>query len=123
MTDQVVCTYCGREGHRASHCPQRAKERSIEAYLVERVKAVGGEVRKVQWVSRGKAPDRLVMLPDLGCPDAHTIWVELKNPETIKTFPANAHERAQAREHERMRELGQRVEVIGTIEGVDALLG
>ena len=47
---------------------------------------------------------------------------EVKNPETIKTFPANAQDRAQAREHQRMRALGQRVEVIGTLEGVAGLL-
>lgn len=100
-------------------------ERDIEKYLVRRVKKLGGEVRKVQWIGRNNAPDRVVMLP---CDGKYTddwrpcIWVELKNPETIKTFPANAHERAQAREHQRMRALGQRVEVIGTLEGVDGLL-
>lgn len=106
-------------------------ERDIEKYLVKRVKELGGEVRKVEWVGRRGAPDRLVMLPPkpalpgfdlLGAKRAATIWVEVKNPDTIKTFPANAHERAQHREHERMRKLGQRVEVIGTIEQVDALL-
>jgi len=104
------------------------KERDIERYLVKRVKELGGEVRKVAWVGRQNAPDRLVMLP-LGLGgvptdpnDDTTIWVELKNPKTIVTFPANAHERAQAREHERMRRLGQRVEVIGTIEQIEKLL-
>lgn len=105
------------------------KERDIERHLVKRVKELGGEVRKAGWVG---APDRLVMLPErsiLGrCVEAGnthpaaTIWVELKNPETIKTFPANAHERAQHREHERMRAMGQRVVVIGTIEQVEELL-
>ncbi len=101
------------------------RESDIEDYLVKRVKAMGGEVRKVQWIGRNSAPDRLVMLP-LTKAGRHwvlpTIWVELKNPETIKTFPADARERAQAREHKRMRELGQRVEVIGTLEGVEELL-
>lgn len=102
-------------------------ERDIERHLVKRVKELGGEVRKVQWVGRVGAPDRLVMLPWL-LANGHnnhigeTIWVELKNPKTIKTFPANAHERAQHREHERMRAMGQRVEVIGTIEQVEELL-
>lgn len=116
-------------------------EREVEAYLKKRVEALGGEVRKVQWVGRKNAPDRLVMLPAtyktvqlaaygfippredewLDRP-ARTLWVELKNPKTILTFPANAHERAQAREHERMRRLGQRVEVIGTLYQVDELL-
>lgn len=129
------------------------RESQIESYLTKRVKELGGEVRKVQWVGRRSAPDRLVMLParpgnrvrviDVnryreqhqcsledakaalmrpGAP-AQTIWVEVKNPETIKTFPADARERAQAREHARMRAMGQRVEVIGTIEQVDELLG
>lgn len=100
------------------------KERDIEKYLVKRVKALGGECRKVEWIGRRSAPDRLVMLPRWSPSTAHlfpTVWVELKNPDTIKTFPANAHERAQAREHERMRALGQRVEVVGTLEQVDAL--
>jgi hypothetical protein len=102
-------------------------ERDIEDYLVKRVKAMGGEVRKVAWVGRASAPDRVVMLPrrrrgeNSMWPEA-TVWVELKNPKTVVTFPANAHERAQHREHERMRKLGQRVEVIGTLEGVEELL-
>lgn len=41
-------------------------ERDIEAHLVKRVKALGGEVRKVQWVGRRGAPDRIVMLPAAG---------------------------------------------------------
>jgi hypothetical protein len=100
-------------------------ERDVEDYLVKRVKAMGGEVRKVQWIGRSKAPDRVVMLPDgrvFANDIGSTTWVELKNPDTIKTFPANAHERAQHREHERMRRMGQRVEVIGTLYQVEALL-
>lgn len=113
------------------------KERDIEAHLVERVRELGGEIRKVKWVGRRGAPDRVVMLPfrserlaaalaHFSLPSDHlgaqTIWVEVKNPETIKTFPANGHERQQHREHERMRRMGQRVEVIGTIEQVESLL-
>ena len=80
----------------------------------------------MKWIGRNGAPDRLVMLPMTPCgtgwvTEGCTIWVELKNPQTIKTFPANAHERAQHREHERMRAVGQRVEVVGTIAGVEAL--
>ena len=39
------------------------RERDIERHLVKRVKELGGEVRKVQWIGRRGAPDRLVMLP------------------------------------------------------------
>lgn len=93
------------------------RESTVEQYLVRRVRELGGQVRKVVWVGRKNAPDRLVLLPGV-----YGFWVELKNPRTIRTFPSNAHERAQVREHERMRALGQRVEVVGTHEQVDELL-
>ena len=96
------------------------RESQIEAYLVKRVKALGGEVRKVQWIGRRGAPDRLVMVPhalrnDMGMLTSCTLWVELKAPG-VKP------ETHQLREHARMREMGQRVVVIDSIEGVDALL-
>ena len=95
------------------------RERDIEKHLVQRVKALGGELRKVQWVGRRGAPDRLVMLPrqmtqkDIWQRSA--IWVELKAPG-VKP------EAYQLREHERMRAMGQRVVVIDSIEGVEELL-
>lgn len=89
------------------------KESEIERYLVEQVKRHGGEVRKVAWIGRRGAPDRLMMVPLLNGLQT-TVWVELKAPGE----KAKPH---QAREHERMRKMGQRVEVIDSIEGVDAL--
>jgi len=100
------------------------RERDIEAYLVKSVKALGGEVRKVQWVGRRGAPDRLVMLPAhtlreralLAYNDiSRTIWVELK-------APGKKAEPHQLREHKRMEKMGQRVVVIDSLEGVDDLL-
>lgn len=103
------------------------RERDIEDYLVKRVKAMGGEVRKVQWIGRIGAPDRLVMLPARRLPSDFgggsyqylvptSFWVELKAPGA-KPRPS------QLREHERMRAMGQRVEVIDSLEGVEGLLG
>lgn len=94
------------------------RERDIEEYLVARVKAMGGEVRKVRWVNRRGAPDRLVMLPPVVngrvfLPSG--VWVELKAPGKVP-------EGYQLREHARMRKLGQVVEVIDSLEGVEALL-
>lgn len=83
------------------------KESVIETALVERVKALGGEVRKVQWVGRVGAPDRVAMLPD-----AKTTWVELKAPGA-KPRPS------QLREHQRMRDMGQCVLVIDTLDAID----
>jgi len=89
------------------------RESDIEKYLVKKVKEVGGEVRKVKWIGRNGAPDRLVMLPPYY--DHGTIWVELK---ALGKVP----EPHQLREHKRMRVMGQRVVVIDSLEGVDALL-
>lgn len=112
----------------------KTKEETIEAYLGRRVREIGGEVRKVQWIGRKSAPDRLVMLPvrlprivEPFSPFAPPkppcfFWVELKRPGLAATFPKDAHERAQHREHERMRAFGQTVLVIDSKEGVDALL-
>lgn len=100
------------------------RESDIEKHLVKRVKEIGGEVRKVKWIGRNGAPDRLVMLPPAerknrkaGEPYSRppSTWVELKAPgEKVKPH--------QAREHERMRRMGQHVVVIDSIEGVEELL-
>lgn len=93
------------------------RERDIEAHLVERVKALGGEVRKVQWVGRRGAPDRLVMLPwEMLRPNRPTcIWVELK-------ASGKKPEPHQLREHDRMQRLGQWVAVVDSFAAVEALL-
>lgn len=77
-----------------------------------------GETRKVQWAGRRAAPDRLVLIKK---PTPMAVWVELKNPHTIKTFPADSRERAQAREHKRMLGFGCRVFVIGNRDGLSWL--
>ena len=103
------------------------RERDIEAELVKRVKQLGGEIRKVKWVGRDGAPDRVVLLPSkYDEPGLYfktqPIWVELKRPGGAATFPANAHERKQAREHVRMRRMGQRVEVVDSFERIEEIL-
>jgi len=110
--------------------PRPARESTIEDYLISQVKLKGGSVRKVAWIGRSKAPDRLVMIPggkafirgewwDTG---GVSFYAELKNEGGHLKFPKNAHEEAQHREHERMRECGLRVEVIGSREQVDKIL-
>lgn len=91
------------------------RESDIEKYLVKRVKALGGEVRKVKWIGRRGAPDRIVMFyhPMFG---GLTFWIELKAPgEKVKPH--------QAREHDRMRAMGQRVVVVDSFERADEVLG
>ena len=82
------------------------RESQVEQHLVEQVKARGGLVRKLQWIGRSSAPDRLV-----GFPGRHAL-VETKRP-------GKDAEAAQAREHQRLRAVGFDVRVLATIEEVD----
>lgn len=91
------------------------RERDIERYLVKRVKTAGGEVRKVKWIGRAGAPDRVVMLDNRTSHMLPTVWVELKAPGEKSTA-------AQLREHSRMRSVGQHVMVIDSFADVDWLL-
>lgn len=86
------------------------REKFIEAYLVKRVKEMGGEIRKLEWINRRGAPDRMVMLPK-----RTPFWVELK-------APGEKPEPHQAREHARMRQYGCVVHVVDSFEGVDEVL-
>lgn len=96
--------------------PKRIRENKIEQYLVKRVKEMGGVTRKVRWIGRKNAPDRLVMMPrewwDAKGWYGDALWVELKAPRK----KANA---CQEREHKIMRKLGQKVFVLDTIEKVE----
>jgi hypothetical protein len=89
------------------------RENKIEGHLVERV----GEkrIRKVAWIGRAKAPDRLVLLNP-------AFFAEIKRDDLPGKFPRDAHERAQWREHERMRAAGLIVHVLESIEDVDDVL-
>jgi hypothetical protein len=129
------------------------RESTIEDYLVERVKSLGGEVRKVKWIGRHGAPDRLVMLRRESASDLDTLRriaerglkeAQSRNPAYIDLFqhmldeisrikpplcvwvelkaPGEKAKPHQQREHERMRRMGQRVEVIDSIEGVNEVL-
>lgn len=108
------------------------RERTVEAHLKQRVEATGGLVRKVQWIGRKGAPDRLVGWPEDTRPSAYIAWadgsssmigvrqpchflIELKQP-------AKGAEAHQAREHERLRAIGFDVRVLDTIEKVDAFV-
>ncbi len=89
------------------------RESEIEKYFMKVVKSMGGEVRKVKWIGRRNAPDRVAMLPVR--PAGYvgdTFWVELKATGKGPTS-------AQAREHRRMRKMGQQVYVFNSIGGID----
>jgi hypothetical protein len=88
------------------------RERTVEGYLKDRVKATGGMIRKAQWIAHRGCPDRWCGWPST----KKRGWVETKKPTTPH---AEAH---QAREHARLRACGERVDLIATLEQVDAYI-
>ena len=85
------------------------RERDVERQLIRRVKAAGGEVRRVQWIGRRGAPDRLVLPPDKG-----PLFVELK-------APGGRISRLQDVEHRRLRAAGCNVMVIWKVEQIEGV--
>lgn len=84
-------------------------ERDVEKHLVNRVKAAGGEIRKLKWIGRRGAPDRLVCLPH------RCALVELKRPgEQLAPH--------QRREHARLIACGLTVVTLDSIEAVDVFM-
>lgn len=93
-------------------------EKTVEKYLCDRVKATGGETRKLVFAGYRGAPDRLVGWPvdvGRGMKSRHAL-VEMKKP---KGPGAEDH---QQREHKRLRAIGFDVRVIHTKEEVDAFI-
>jgi hypothetical protein len=86
------------------------RESKIEAYLRRRVTDTGGNIRKVKWLDRRGAPDRLCWWPYEG----------KRRDAFVETKPTGGEpEPHQVREHERLRKAGFRVFVIDSLEGVD----
>lgn len=85
-------------------------EYKIEAYLVKRVKELGGVAEK--FVSPGKSgvPDRIVLLPG-----GLLLFVECKATGK-KATPA------QERDHDRRRSLGFKCFVVDSFEKIDDML-
>ena len=85
-------------------------EKSIEQYLVRKVRETGGKAYK--FVSPGNAgvPDRLLIFPS-----GKVIFVELKAPGKVPT-------NLQKAKHRELEKLKQRVFVVDSKEKVDAVL-
>jgi hypothetical protein len=85
-------------------------ERDIERHLILKVKAVGGEVRKVSWPGHAGAPDRIVLFT--GRLAEGSCFVELKRPGKLPTP-------IQYREHARLRAAGFGVVWFDTTAAID----
>lgn len=86
------------------------REREVEARLRRQVEARGGQCLKFVPDQDPGMPDRLILLPH-----GEVCWVELKKPVGGKVS------KLQARQHQRLRRLGHRVEVVWTPQQADAL--
>lgn len=82
------------------------RESTVEKALIDAVESRGGAVRKLKWVGRRGAPDRLVLLPKAAA------FVELKRPK------GGVLGKSQIRELDLLKSAGLRVFVIQTIEEV-----
>lgn len=86
------------------------RESLIEADFTYKWNLAGGEIRKVKWIGRRGAPDRVAMAPE-----AVIFWPEFK-------ATGEKPEPHQLREHARMARMGQIVEIIDSIELNDKII-
>lgn len=86
------------------------REREIEAALVKAVKAAGGLCWKFVSPGTNGVPDRIVIMPE-----RPAVFVELKAPGQKPTA-------LQLKQHDELRQRGQRVEVIDSKEAVKAFV-
>lgn len=95
-------------------------EAKIENYLVTRCEAAGALVRKLSYVGRRGASDRMVVWPEREwTPDGWTFIAETRvDFVELKAF-GKKPDPHQEREHQRLRDLGANVYVIDSKEAVD----
>ena len=87
----------------------KPRERNIRDALDERVKQYGGVTRAVAWLGRTGAPDVLCLMP------GYAVLVETK-------MTGGKLSKAQQLEHRILCEAGCEVQVIATLEQLDAWL-
>ncbi len=88
-------------------------EGRIEKHLKDKVQASGGKIRKLKWIGKSGAPDRLIWWP--GKPHAYMAFVELKAPGKKPT-------KIRTLEHDALRADGFQVYVVDSIEAADAAI-
>lgn len=85
------------------------RERDIEDHLIGLAERYGWLLRKIRYIGRNGAPDRMLIDPY-----GQVAFVELKAPGKTPRV-------AQAREHLKLTMYGQRVVTIDSIKGVEDL--
>jgi hypothetical protein len=90
-------------------------EGKIEKHLKKEVQASGGKLRKLKWIGKSGAPDRLIWWPRKGDEPFSFALIELKAATKKPT-------KVQEIEHDALREDGWTVLVADSIEAVDAAI-
>lgn len=90
----------------------KTMEREIEAGMGRLAEQNGGMFLKFDPSGARGFPDRILLLPG-----GKAVWVELKRPEGGRVSAA------QRVAHLRLRRMGQRVEIVATMEQARALIG
>ncbi len=90
--------------------PEPTRESTIEIYLCQEVKKLGGLALKWSSMNVRGVPDRIVLMPN--CP---AVFVELKAPGKKPTA-------LQAQMIQKLKDLGNTVQVIDSKEGVRQFL-
>lgn len=99
----------------------KGPEAKVEAYLVEQVEARGALTRKLKWIGRRGAADRLVVWP--GVTRFYDENTALRLPASVDFVEVKrlgeVPEDLQEREINRLRALGANVFVLDSVEAVD----
>lgn len=86
-------------------------EANIENTVVRRAEQQGFYVRKVKWIGRRAAPDRIFSRADRG-----PVWIEFKAPDEKPDY-------LQMQEHADMRAAGMEVHVCDSVDQAMQVLG
>lgn len=86
------------------------RELAVEMPVVKAAERAGYFVRKVGWVGRRSAPDRVFARPDRG-----VVFIEFKRPGEVATL-------AQEIEHKKMIAAGMEVHVCDSVEAAFRIL-
>lgn len=91
------------------------RESQVAKALKRRLTHFGCDYRRVEWIMRHSAPDFFALLT----PKMSKVWGFPRNPWIETKRPGKDANEAQDREHTRLRDHGEIVLVIDTIELVD----
>ena len=92
-------------------------EKDVEAAVVRYAKSKGFWCKKFLSPNARAAPDRIFKIKGLDF-----FFIEFKRPGKVVKFPSDEHERAQLREHKRIRDVDGNVYIVDDIDRGKSLI-